>query len=104
VSDLYAFPSPILICMSRYTKANHSVYMRFERRQNWNVSFFDAGLQEELPRKLTFRTPDKIVELARIGEALGTLESRQSLDLAIAAGEGGCYLRLTPGQYARLRR
>jgi hypothetical protein len=47
--------------MSRYTKANHSVYMRFELR-------------------------------------------RRPLEHAIAAGQGGCYLRLTPDQYERLRR
>jgi len=30
------------------------------------------------------------------GEAWGNLESRQSLERAIEAGQGGCYLRLTP--------
>ena len=35
--------------MPRYTKANHSVYMRFERRQYWHVSFVEAGLERELP-------------------------------------------------------
>jgi hypothetical protein len=90
--------------MSLYTKANHNVYMRFELRQHWHVSFFEAGLKRELPRKLTFQSPGKILELARKGEAWGNLESRQSLERAIAAGEGGCYLRLTPSQYAALRR
>jgi hypothetical protein len=72
--------------VSRYTKANHSVYMRFERRQHWHVSFVEA------------------LELARRGEAWGNLESRQSLERAIADGQGGCSLRVTPAQYARLRR
>ena len=90
--------------MSRYTKANHNVYMRFERRQHWHIAFFEAGLQTELPRKLVFTSPGKILELARKGEAWGTLENRQSLERAIEAGQGGCYLRLTPAQYARLRR
>jgi hypothetical protein len=94
----------ILIYMSRYTKANHRVYMHFERRQHWHVSFFEVGLERELPRKLTFTSPGKILELARKGEAWQTLENRQSLERAIAAGEGGCYLRLTPDQYAKLRR
>jgi hypothetical protein len=90
--------------MSRYTKANHSVYMSFELRQHWHVSFFEAGLQTELPRKLTFRSSEKIVELARIGKAWGTLENQQALEDAIRIGHGGCYLRLTPSQYARLGR
>jgi hypothetical protein len=90
--------------MPRYTKANHSVYMRFERGQYWHVSFVEAGLERELPCKLTFTSPGKILELARRGEAWGNPESRQSLERAIADGQGGCYLRLTPAQYARLRR
>jgi hypothetical protein len=63
----------------------------------------EAGLERELPRKLTFKSPGKILELARKGEAWGTLENRQALERAIAAGQGGVYLRLTPEQYARLR-
>jgi hypothetical protein len=86
----------IIFHMSRYTKANHSVYMRFERRQHWHVSFVEAGLERELPFKLTFTSPGKILELARRGEAWGNLESRQYLERAIADGQGGCYLRLTP--------
>jgi hypothetical protein len=43
-------------------------------------------------------------ELARRGEAWQTSEDRQMLDYAIAKGEGGVYLRLSPDQYARLRR
>jgi hypothetical protein len=90
--------------MSRYSRANHRVYMRFERRQHWHVSFVEAGLENELPRKLTFTPPGKILELARRGEAWGTLENRQAIERAIQAGSGGCYLLLTPEQYARLRR
>jgi hypothetical protein len=90
--------------MSRYTKANHQIYMRFELRQHWHVSFLEVGLERELPRKFTFESPGKILALARKGEAWGTLENRQALERAIAAGKGGCYLRLTPEQYARLRK
>jgi len=65
---------------------------------------FGGGLERELPRKLTFTTSGKILELARKGEAWGTLENRQALERAIATGQGGCYWRLTPSQNARLRR
>jgi hypothetical protein len=84
--------------------AQKSTAMRFERRQYWHVSFVEAGLERELPCKLTFTSPGKILELARRGEAWGNLESRQSLERAIADRQGGCYLRLTPAQYGRLRR
>jgi hypothetical protein len=53
---------------------------------------------------LTFTDPEKIRELARRGEAWGTSESRQILEHAIETGRGGIYPRLTPEQYARLRR
>ncbi|MEA2263802.1 MAG: hypothetical protein QOJ51_6627 [Acidobacteriaceae bacterium] len=44
---------------------------RFEQRQYWHVRFLEAGLERELPRKLTFTTQGKILELARRGEAWG---------------------------------
>jgi hypothetical protein len=51
--------------MSRLTKSNHSVYMRFEWQQYWHVTFLDTDLEHELPQKLTFESPGKILELAR---------------------------------------
>jgi hypothetical protein len=38
------------------------------------------------------------------GEAMGTSEARQMLEYAIEVGRGGVYLKLTPEQYARLKR
>jgi hypothetical protein len=90
--------------MSRYTKANHRVLMKFVRREVWHVTFLEPGLERPLPRTLTFRDEGKIRELARRGEAWQTSEDRQMLDLAIIKGEGAVYLRLTSDQYARLRR
>jgi hypothetical protein len=56
------------------------------------------------PRLVTFAHADKIREMARRGEASGDLERKQALEHAIEVGRGGMYLRLTPGQYAALRR
>jgi hypothetical protein len=78
--------------------------MSFFFRRGWQVQFLEADLKTQLPRKLIFTEPDKIRELARRGEAWGTSEARQMLELAIEQGRGGVYLRLTPDQYARLRR
>jgi hypothetical protein len=89
--------------MSRYTKANHRVFMKFVRRDVWYVTFFEPGMQTPLPKKLTFRDEGKIRALARRGEAWQTSEDRQLLDYAIAKGEGGVHLRLTPEQYGALR-
>jgi hypothetical protein len=100
----FALHSPTLGMMSRYTKANHRVFMQFVRRDVWHVTFLEPGLQKPLPKTLTFKDEGKIRELARRGEAWQTSEDRQLLDYAIAKGEGGVYLRLSPEQYSRLRR
>jgi hypothetical protein len=68
------------------------------------VTFLEPGLQTPLPKKLAVKDEGKIKGLARRGEASQTSEDRQMLNYAIAKGEGGVYLRLSPDQYARLRR
>jgi hypothetical protein len=78
--------------------------MSFFLRTGWQVQFLEIDLRTPLPLKLTFADPDKIRELARRGEAMGASESRQMLEHAIEKGRGGIYLKLTPEQYARLKR
>jgi hypothetical protein len=90
--------------MSRYDRPSHQVYMHFFKRGGWEVQFTEADLKTPLPRKFTFADPEKIRELARRREALGTSEARQMLEHAIDTGRGGIYLRLTPEQYGRLKR
>jgi hypothetical protein len=90
--------------MSRYDRPSHRVYMSFFSRAGWQVQFLEADLKTPLPMKLTFTDPQKIRELARRGEALGTSEARQMLEYAIEVGRGGMYLNLMVGQYARLKR
>jgi hypothetical protein len=90
--------------MSRYDRPSHQVYMYFFLRSGWQVQFLEPDLKTPLPRKFTFADPEKIRELARLGEAWGDSESRQMLEHAIDTGRGGVYLRLTPAQYARLKR
>jgi hypothetical protein len=64
--------------------------------------FLEPDLKTRLSRKLTFSDAEKIRELARRGEAWADSESRQMLEHAIDVGRVGLYLKLTPGQYARL--
>jgi hypothetical protein len=90
--------------MSRYDGPSHQVYMYFFLRSGWQVQFPEPDLKTPLPRKLTFADSEKIRELARRGEAWGTSEARQMLEHAIDTGRGRIYLRLTPTQYAKLRR
>jgi hypothetical protein len=90
--------------MSRYDRPGHQVCMTFFFRKGWQVQFCEQDLKTPLPRQLTFQDPEKIRELARRGEGWGTSEARQMLEYGIEVGGGGIYLRLTPGQYAALRR
>lgn len=90
--------------MSRYDRPSHRVFMTFFYRAGWQVQFVEADLKTPLPRQFTFTDPEKIRELARRGEAWGDSESRQMMEHAIETGRGGCYLRLTPEQYRKLRR
>ena len=78
--------------------------MQFVRRDVWHVTLLEPGLQPHCPKTLTFTDEGKIRELARRGEAWQTSEDRQMLNYAIAKGECGVYLRLSPDQYERLRR
>ncbi len=90
--------------MSRYDRPSHRVFMTFFYRAGWQVQFVEADFKTALPRTFTFSDPEKIRELARRGEAWSDSESRQMLEFAIESGRGGVYLRLTPDEYARLRR
>jgi hypothetical protein len=54
--------------------------------------------------KLTFADPEKVREVARRGEAMGTSEAKQMLEYGIGVGRGGLYLRLTLEQHAKLKR
>jgi hypothetical protein len=89
--------------MSRYDRPTHTVYMHFFIRGGWHVQFLESDAKTVLPRKLMFAHADKIREIARRGEALGTLAAKEELERAIENGRGGVYLRLTPAQYAKLR-
>lgn len=101
---IFALSSPILLHMSRYSHPSHRVFMTFFYRKGWQVQFVEADLQTPLPRTFTFADPEKIRELARRCEAMGTSEARQMLEYAIEAGRGGVYLKLTPEQHAKLKR
>jgi hypothetical protein len=78
--------------------------MTFFLRQGWEVQFLEADLKTPLPRRFTFDDPEKIKEPVGRGEGWGTSEAKQMLEYSIETGRGGVYLRLTPGQYAKLRR
>ena len=89
--------------MSRYDRPSHQVYTYFFKRGGSEVQFLEPDLKTPLPRKQTSLTRED----PGAGQARGGLRYfRESADARARNGdrEGGIYLRLTPTQYARLRR
>lgn len=89
--------------MSLQIKPCHRVYMLFNLRKHWQVSFLEADLMVSPLKTLIFSDPEEIRDLARLGEALGTSEARALFDYSIGCGNGGLYLQLTTEQYSSLK-
>jgi hypothetical protein len=84
--------------------STHRVYLYFMHRQGWHCQFLEADRKTSLPRKLTFATPDKLLEIfERWGESR-LLEDRSALEYAIQKGRGSMWLVLGAEQYAKLKR
>ena len=83
-------------------EVRHRVYMSFQCRYGWHCQFLEQDLKTPLPRKVHFKSAEKVIELVVRGGGLGNLESKQMLDQAIEMGRGGVFLCLTPEQYAEL--
>jgi hypothetical protein len=74
----------------------------FQCRNGWHCQFLEADLKTALPRKLHFKSADKVIELVERGGGLTDQESRLMLDQAIVTGRGGVFLNLAAEQYAKL--
>ena len=88
------------------------VYMNFFVRgephgksfvQSWVVNFLEGDLKTPIGRIRTFRSEEKIREMAERGGALKSQEDHQAFEYALSHGRGGLYLELTAEQYARLK-
>ena len=80
----------------------HRVYLSFQDRHGWHCQFLEADLKTALPRKLCFKSADKIVEMVEHGGGFKDQEARMMLDQGIEMGRGGVFLNLTEEQYAKL--
>ena len=72
--------------------------MSFMDRHGWQCQFLEADLKTQLPKRLHFTSPDKIIELVERGGGLRDQESRLMLEQGIAMGRGGvfpCFSYLT---------
>ena len=81
----------------------HRVYMSFMCRYGWHCQFLEEDVKTSLRKKLTFREPAKIVEMAERFGRLSNLEERQAVDHGIEYGRGGIWLYLTDEQYRKLK-
>ena len=78
--------------------------MYFQYRNGWQCRFLEQDLKTSLPRKLHFKSPDKVIKLVERGGGITDQESRLMLDQAIVTGRGGVFLNLMAEQYAKLKR
>jgi hypothetical protein len=75
--------------------------MYFFERKGWYCQFLEEDYRTPLPKKLDFKYPDKIIELAMRGGAASNLEGRQAIDQPIIirsgtrTGNGFC---MSPGR------
>lgn len=68
----------------------------------WHCQFVEEDLKTPLLRTLTFATEEKVFDLAKRGGAEWTSADRESMAYGLNRGRGGVWLRLKPGQYAKL--
>jgi hypothetical protein len=55
-------------------------------RGGWSVQFLEQDCRTPLPRKFNFKDAEKIWEIVRRGEALGTQYARKELEREIENG------------------
>jgi hypothetical protein len=82
----------------------HRICMNFMERHGWHIGFLEEDCRTSLPLKLTFEHPDKILEMYERWGANRLLEDRAAVEHGIEIGRGAVWLRLTPEQYAKLKR
>lgn len=77
--------------------------MYYMFRNSWTCQFLEEDLKTPLPRRLHFRSPDKIRAIVEKVGNFADLQDRQALDYGLGIGRGGVWLQLTEEQYGRLK-
>jgi hypothetical protein len=80
----------------------HRVYMCFQCRNGWHCQFLEVDLKTALPRRLHFKSSDKVVELVERGGGITDQDTRLMVNQGIEMGRGGVFLNLAAEQYAKL--
>jgi len=82
----------------------HRVYLSFQCRNGWQCQFLEQDLKTALPRRLQFKSSDKLIELVERAGGFPHQETRLAMLHGIEMGRGGIFLNLTAEQYGRLKR
>jgi hypothetical protein len=77
--------------------------MYFQCRKGWDCQFLEQDLKTALPRRLHFKSADKVTELVERAGGFLDQETRSMVNHGIEMGRGGVFLSLTEEQYAKLR-
>jgi len=78
--------------------------MSFAHVDGWCCQFLEDDLKTGLPKKLTFRSHQKVRELAERAGCSLNLETLQALNHGLETGRGGVWLELSEEQYLKLKR
>jgi hypothetical protein len=79
------------------------IYLSFQLRNGWHVSFLEENLKTSLRKRLTFANERKLFELAERGGADLNLEACAAILHGISIGRGGFQLNLKNDQYLKLK-
>ena len=93
-----------LCAKCRRDRKRHRVYMSFAHVDGWCCQFLEEDLSTHLLGKLTFRSHQKVRELAERGGCSLNLETLQALNHGLETGRGGVWLELSEEQYLKLKR
>lgn len=77
--------------------------MYYMFRNSWMCQFLEEDLKTPLPRRLYFRSPEKIRAIVEKVGNFANLQDRQALDYGLGIGRGGVWLQLNEEQYMRLK-
>lgn len=91
------------LCAKCRSPEIHRIYMYYMYRTSWMCQFLEEDLKTPLPRRLYFRSPEKIRTIVEKVGNFADLQDRQSLDYGLEIGRGGVWLQLTQEQYNQLK-
>jgi hypothetical protein len=98
------YPGRERACEKCKPSATHRVYVQFFLRNGWVTNFLEENLSRSAGRVRTFHDFDSIRGMFDRCAESRVLADHQALDYAETVGRGSFWVKLTPEQYAKLKR